>query len=790
MSQPSVQSSEKNSLLALPDNIFKKTTNIKALDLEGINEKASIKNENTRFHEVSIAGTDANIQYQSKGRVISYKAHRDPLSIITTAGSEIQVKELEAQLDKNIIKMKGPFTIFQGLSMLRGESGQFNWNDSLGEIHKLRAKIGGIILQADRAQYTITELGERKITLTQIFITTHDVEKPATWLGFEKMEVYPGDRIKITGLSVGSRTEQYRIPIIGWIPFMHSLNPREGYIPIPGVRNLWGGYLLNNYGILLGNRRVENFMPVADYLLNTNIDYRSKRGIAFGIELEDYKMSQTSSILTGLKIYYADDTAPNTNPTNQPREDISDDRWFIRLCAIWDLADFQTDTGQWKLKTNINIVSDAYLLRDFFESESRTNDKPDNTVALTHRTKDSEQSFFTRLSLNNYYSTDRRAEWSYYRTRQPIKDSNISYETRNSIGIIEQYIPAHERANYQYELSKAKDDATRDYYMRLLNDHSYMRVSSVHEFSSQHKILEFLNITPKVGASYNGYYSVDEVGSDNRVGLYLACNIDFQIHKKYSGLQNFDMGINGITHTLRPYTSLSYHNISASNPLVPQVNSWSSSFSGSSNTPMPLDLCAFPGNDAWDTWSIWSAGLQNNFTTKYDGETRIIALWNCFININLNSKDPHNQYSSFYSDFEFTPTKRLRFYSGLQIPINSKGNQFKQSNNDISYLLTRWLELKVGHRYSSGHLIIEDANQISTNINIRFNEYYSVALHTYFDVEGDTMPIQQYSVYRNLGSWQLGATVFLRDNGGKKETGFGISFTLSESGSSFPIDFF
>ena len=89
----------------------------------------------------------------------------------------------------------------------------------------------------------------------------------------------------------------------------------------------------------------------------------------------------------------------------------------------------------------------------------------------------------------------------------------------------------------------------------------------------------------------------------------------------------------------------------------------------------------------------------------------------------------------------------------------------------------------------SGHPILEDSKQTYIQANLRINDRYTVAGRWNWDIEQNRMPIQQYSIFRHSGPWHIGATLFFRDNGGKRETGFGISFPLSETGPALPLNF-
>ncbi len=784
-----------NNFLPLPDELYdtKKPDSPKTLELEDILEKIGPTKASmaaTLPDKISIESNQAQLDYKADEGQLYYHTDNGSIKLLSDNGSEISSQDIIINTKEHNAVLPDNFVIYHGDSLSIGDSGLFSWETEEAEFHNLRTKINGIVVRAERASYETDEKGRKYLQLHNTFLSTHDVEEPDTWIGFDEMRIYPGSHANMKGLSIGGPDNSYKVPILGWIPLSHSLNPKEGYLPWIGTKSSWGAYSLNSYGFLLGNRRVEEGIPVSDYILTTRLDYRSRRGFSYGIDAEDPTMLKKHDSMTGLSLYYIQDTTPTLNPTSSYRAPIDDDRYRIALQAMWDLNTSDVLDRKWRLKTNINVLSDEYVLPDFFEDISEVNDKPDNTVAITGRGKGDEMAFILRFAPNNFYVADERTELSYYRVRQPIKNSAISYETRNSAGLMRQSIPADELVAYQTALDNITDEDVANYYRRMMNTSGYARVSSIHEFTSSYKAFNFLNITPKAGLTFNGYYDVENVGSENRAGAFLGCDFDFKFHRKYKSVRSDSMGIDGMTHTINPYTSLSHNSITSSNALIPQVNTWSSAMSGSTNNPMPLDLCGFVGPDGWSKWTIMRTGLQNILTTTYDKELRTLLRWNTFVNINYDNPVAENTLSNIYSLLEFNPTNRLTFTSEIQFPAFGQGDVFTESNHSLQYQVYSWLEIVAGHRYLSDHTIQSDANQLSTILNIRMDENYSMALRWYYDFEDRELPIQQYSLFRNIGAWQVGVTLYMRNNGGKREKGFGISFTLRETETALPLNFY
>ena len=785
-------SSSAQDFIPLPDEPGSQNISNPVMDLTGkaISVTGSMATP-TVPESLTIENEGGEIVYDNENRIINYIGNGKPVHLKTDSGVDIQAHSIRVNLDKKVAELQGPLTVYMGDTLTRAESGIYDWNTTKVDIRGARAKVSGIIVRGSRILYDKDAEGKQYMQIQDAYVSTDDSQEPDTWVGAGELTVYPGDYGRVTRLSVAGAGHDVAIPIIGWFSFSHSLNPREGYLPYPGAKSIWGGYLLNQYGFLLGNRRVENNIPTADYLLTTHLDYRTRRGIATGLDAENLLMTKKYKDMKGLRLYYAADSDPMINPTEIKREHTDHSRYDVAMSTLWDLPTLRQDSGaMWTLGTDLHMVSDQYMLRDYFDDEGSVNNRPDNTVRLTRKGKRSETMLWTRFAPNDYYTTDERVELSYYRARTTIGNSGITYETRNSFGAMKQYIPPHEMFMYRAALDESKDPTVRHYYERMLNTSAYLRANSTHEFTANFKAFNFLNITPKAGVGYSGYYGVDGVGADNRFLGYAAVDFSFKLHKSMPNFRLPYLGYKGLTHVIRPYTTLSHCSISSSNPWVPQVDTWSSIYGNSTSTPMSLDLMGFSGIDGWGDWTIWRIGMQNTLTTTVDGEARTILNWNVFVDYNEENPNAPGQFSNVYSFLRISPTRRLSLNLDTQTPTLKNGDGFSQYNTYIAYQPTAYLEGIVGHRSINNHPIQRDTSQLYAQANLRINDKYSAACRWNWDIEEGRIPIQQYSVFRKTGAWYTGATLFLRDNGGKKETGFGISFTLGETGSSLPINFF
>lgn len=742
--------------------------------------------------QLQVQNENGTISYDNEKKIFRYEGDKEvPVRLRTDSGADIHTPALEAQLESGIASLEGPVTVYQDEVLVRGADGGFyNWKEKRTAVNKVRIKVNGLMVRGSRIEYATDAEGKEYITVNDAYVTTEDVQNPSAWIGTGTLTIYPGDYGEVSRLSVAVGDTDITVPVLGWFTFSHSLNPREGYMPGFGSRSHWGTYLENSYGILFGNRRVDGIMPTADYLATLHLDGRTRRGLAAGLDLEDIDMSKKHKDMKGFSFYFADDTDPMINPLDEPRVPTNRERYRIALQALWDVTPSEDTGADWKLATNVNVVSDRYMLRDFLPEVSRTDDKPDNTVRLTRRTDSSQAMLFTRFAANDYYTTDERVQASYYRVRSAIGNTGINYETNNSACIMRQYLPTEQKLQYQARLDHLKDGAMKEYYSRLLNTDSYFRVNTTHELTTSLTVLKFLNVTPKTGAAYTGYYDVGGIGSDNRLLGYLGCDINMKFHNTYPDFCFKPYGMQGLTHVIQPYANYSQGMISSSNEYVPQMDTWSSTLGGSTTNPVPMDLCGFTGIDGWGNWNIWRIGLKNSLSTTVDGERRRFLSWDMFVDYNVNNPNSSYTFSNLYNVVSFNPSERLQLYATLQTPSIDNGEGFKQFSIGTRIIPSSWLETYVAYYNIEDHPTQRDSGQFQLRTNVRVNEKYTLSAQWYYEIEEGRMPIQQYSVFRHAGAWYVGATFFLRDNGGKKEEGFGISFTLGETGTALPISLF
>jgi LPS-assembly protein len=455
---------------------------------------------------------------------------------------------------------------------------------------------------------------------------------------------------------------------------------------------------------------------------------------------------------------------------------------------MWKLQVDDLPQTSWRLKANINALSDQYMLRDFYQNLYESNAEPDNTIAVERTSRTSALTLLQRMPLNDFYITDQRTELSYDHIRTPLFGSRIAYESQTSIGWMRQVVPAEMRASIRSRLDQMSPASeSRDFWERMLVTDGFFRFHTYHELSTTAKVAKVINLTPKVGAGYTGYMdSTGDLGTFNQWLAYAGVEANVKFSKNYSSVQCDWLGLDGLNHIIQPYVTMMYLGADALNTTYPMIDG-----NSSTTNPMALDVGQMSDIDSMSTRSICRYGVKNFLMTQRDGGPARWMTWDLFMDAYLHNTDSDNDFSNLYSMMSWSPLPWFSYASTVQFPLlgDNKKDNYREYNNSMSFQPFKPWEITVGHRYLEKHPILSDSNQLTLRTLYRLTEETAISGYWRWELERHRMEIQELNLYKNMGSWYLGLGVYTRKNGNKNELGIGFSFTLMETGTYMPFKF-
>lgn len=213
-----------------------------------------------------------------------------------------------------------------------------------------------------------------------------------------------------------------------WFPYMRAnVEELAKFEFTPGASSSMGVFLLTAYN-----------QPINDvFATHTHVDVREKRGVGVGEDLL-WKDPDGRDYAGMLRLYYANDQAPWRNDEQRAeREDLIDaDRYWLHL------NDRHNVTDRDYLITEVNYVSDPWILPDFFDDEYQKNVQPENRVTLSHRGDRYTAGVGLNTRLNDFYgNVNRLPEVFLDFNRQRILDTPFYYEGENTLSYLDRVTP-------------------------------------------------------------------------------------------------------------------------------------------------------------------------------------------------------------------------------------------------------------------------------------------------------------------------------------------------------------
>jgi LPS-assembly protein len=703
---------------------------------------------------------------------------------IATADDNVVVKYKEDTIfadhviydrSTKVVIANGNVRIFSESRVYRGDSITYNLETKAMESSAFLGEEYPKLLSAKQ----VTTPGINHYRLTNASLTTSNRETPSFHMQASTVEYRPNDEVVLKNvlLYVGD------VPVFYFPIFVQSLtDTRPAYQFEVGAGGQFGAFLENKYNWVADNQLRGT----------TEFDIREKRGYAGGVDFQYFPTPNSEMVFNS---YYAQDNLySRANPAvpNDPGHgDLansnvydgvpSEDRYRLQYQQhlnftpdLYSIAD-------------INVWSDPWITRDYFQGEYQSENQPPNYIALDQYNPNFNISLLASPQVNPFFETDQRLpELLFESKQQKIFGSQIEYTSQSSVVNFERkfadtsnflfpsdyvyqsqpslasgtaYSFYHPNANYSYNTAQA-------------NDYSAYRYDTYHEFAYPHQYFNFLSLTPRVGGRFT-YYSDDNddiTDTENNNGLSndkitnpqarLAANVglagDFKISRTWTNVSDPNLGIDGIRHVIEPFFDSAY---APSPTLTP--NQFRGFDSQLYNTQLqPLDQTQTNSIDSIDREAVVRLGLWNKIQTKRDGANYDLVTWETYgdadFDHNFSASTPNSTLSNLFNDIRFYPTPQLQFRSLTSLDVQGSG--YDEVDNDITWQPNASLEMTVGYHSINHSPIFGDNNSASLDAFYRMNEHYQFEAQEQLQAENGKLQLQQYTVYRDLDAWQLAMT--------------------------------
>ena len=655
-----------------------------------------------------------------------------------------------------VVYVEGNVRIYRGAELYVGDSGSYNTETREIEANKLRTLDFPYYLGGEKIQ----TIGEDASLVQKGSFTTHDAENPDFQLRATTVRVYENDRVimKNVTLYIG------RVPIFYWPYVYQSLDDAFSFVVSPAYISSWGPTLLSRLTF-----------PITDNIKgNIRVDYRVRRGIAGGFETE-MKYGKEKNSFAKLRTYFVRDENPQINRTSLPRGTIPTDRYRLSLLDRTEFGGGFSGFGK------LTKLSDDFVLQDFFPAEFRVDPRPDNIVAVNKYHPRYVLTAYSRFQLNDFHEvTERLPEIALDITRQPLFGTGLMYEGEASFANLRRnFPPFFQEQDYQANrldtfhqllypqtyfgwLSVVPRVGVRGTYYSRTRD-----ITGVPRADSHNPLIPDFMLDPARRDQYPLAYGGDRF----RLLLNAGAEASFKISRTWENVQSRRFGLDGLRHIAQPFTNFSYVSGDSDPAEILQFDRYQPS-----TRLQPIDFPQFTSIDSIDEWTIARVGVRNRLQTRRDDITINWMELETFFDVNINSPYNRGDYSNVYNNFRFNPVPWVGFAVGSQIPL--LGNGFTEINTGIRVQPVPALQLNFGHRFLNENPFFTNSSLYELSGYYRINDHWAVGAYDRYEASTGFFEEQRYTIYRDLTSWVASLGAVIRNNGGVKEYGVLLTFTV------------
>lgn len=623
-------------------------------------------------------------------------------------------------------------------------------------------KIQAVEMRTDKTPYlvageNVTTISEGSFLVSKGTFTTHDSSNPDFRLQAKTLRIYERDRIVFQNVTFYIKS----VPVFWWPYLYQALDDSFSYMVSPASLSSWGPSLLSRVS-----------MPITDDIkIQIRLDYRSRRGVALGLE-PDMHYGKDKKSWARLRTYFLHDENPDINRTSEIRTGVPQGRYRV---SLQDRTDFTEDIYG---TVDITKLSDQFLLQDFFQGEFQLNPQPDNVIAVTKLRPTYTLTALSRFQLNDFFEqTERLPEVVLDVARTPLFGGPIFYEGETGL------------ANLHRSFASGSG----------FEDYGTLRLDSFHQFLYPNTYFGWLSIVPRVGFRATYYDETRDLGktiftpdpnpfipdfivpdsvpvvkggSTVRTVVNAGVEASFKLSRAWEDAQSTSLGLDGLRHIIQPFTNFSW--VSSSNPNPASILQFDR-FEPSTQL-RPIDFPQFTSVDSIDSWTILRLGVRNRLQTRRDDLTVSWMDVETYIDVNFDNPFDKTQYSNLVNKINFTPVPWASFGIAAQVPVFEKG--FTEVNTNVNIQPIANLQINLAHRYLNQNPFFDNSSLYVLGGYYRINDNWGVGIREQYEGTTGILEEQRFSVYRDLTSWVASVGAIIRDNGGVKEYGLLLTFTL------------
>ena len=168
--------------------------------------------------------------------------------------------------------------------------------------------------------------------------------------------------------------------------------------------------------------------------------------------------------------------------------------------------------------------------------------------------------------------------------------------------------------------------------------------------------------------------------------------------------------------------------------------------------------------------------MRNRLQTRRDDLTVSWLELETFFDVNIDNPLDRTDFSNVFNRLAFTPVPWATLVINSQIPLFDKG--FTEVDTSINFKPSANTTLTFSHRYLNNNPFFLDSSLFTVGGYCRINDNWGVGVLEQYEFATKILEQQRLSVYRDLTGWVASLGGIIQNNGGVKEYGVLLTFTL------------
>lgn len=614
--------------------------------------------------------------------------------------TKLTAEQMRFNRSSGWVKGDGNVLLQRGTNVWVSDSLSYNLQDNEIEAQSFRTGQSPAFIQGMSLKGNVGGEGQSLIA-EDAYFTTDDTANPGYRVSASRVKVNPGEYIEAR-----NATLSYRGLPIFWVPYYRQSLKEDGnrLVFTPGYRSRYGAYLESSY-----------LWKAGEHLNGeVNLDYRTKRGIAAGPQLE-FSHPEYGDGTVQYKHFW--DKEPMMDSNGRA---VGKNRYRFDLKHWWNPGE------DLHVRSRINKLSDPFVHADYFEDTFRGDPQPKTFVEVRKFWDNFSVGMTLQPRLNTFFEqTERIPELTLSGYRQELGESGLYYETRSTLGYYEK---------------RFADISSGDF--------SAYRADTYHQLLYPMTFWGWLNATPQAGIRATEYGKADGPGASTdrstRVVADIGIDVSTKTSRTWRGLKNDFWDLRGLRHILQP----TFHYVYVPDPSEDpgQLPQFDSVIPGL--RLLPSHFPDFNSVDSLDGRHNLRMGLFQKVQTYRDSEIENFLNWSVFMDLRLDDRPGMGQFSDVYSDLDWRAWEWLGFTSEFRWDTDNQRTRLSDHrvilspSDDWSWAL--------GHRYIRNNDIFGEGNNLySSSLYYYWDDNWSFNATHFFEARTSTLQEQIYSIYRD-----------------------------------------